>query len=62
MDEMLNDIGKEFETNWIEQQPPSEEVQRFYKLLEASDAKVHEGTDVIVLQAVTRLMAMKTKI
>jgi hypothetical protein len=36
-------------------------VKEFYKLLEASEAKVHEGTDVTVLQAVTRLMAMKSK-
>jgi hypothetical protein len=39
----------------------SEDVKEFYKLLEASEAKVHEGTDVTVLQAVTCLMAMKSK-
>jgi hypothetical protein len=36
-------------------------VREFYKLLEASEAKVHEGTSVSVLQVVTRLMAMKSK-
>jgi hypothetical protein len=36
-------------------------VKEFYKLLEASEAKVHEGTDVAVLQAVTRFMTMKSK-
>jgi hypothetical protein len=36
-------------------------VKEFYKLLEALEAKVHEGTDATVLQAVTRLMAMKSK-
>jgi hypothetical protein len=38
-----------------------EDVKEFYKLLEASKAKVHEGTDVTILQAVTCLMAMKSK-
>jgi hypothetical protein len=38
-----------------------ENVKEFYKLLEASEAKVHEGTDVNILQAVTCLMAMKSK-
>jgi hypothetical protein len=36
-------------------------VQNFYKLLAAADEKVHDGTDVTVLQAVTRLTAMKSK-
>jgi hypothetical protein len=36
-------------------------VKEFYKLLEATEAKVHEDTDVTILQAVTRLMAMKSK-
>ena len=61
MDEMLNDFGKEFATNWSEQHTPPEEVQKFYRLLEALYAKVHEDTDVTVLQAVTCLMTMKIK-
>jgi hypothetical protein len=36
-------------------------VQIFYRLLVAADEKVHNGTDVTVLQAVTRLMVMKSK-
>jgi hypothetical protein len=36
-------------------------VQNFYRLLTAVDEKVHDGTDVTVLQAVTRLMVMKSK-
>jgi hypothetical protein len=36
-------------------------VQNFYRLLAASDEKVHNGTDLIVLQAVTCLMGMKSK-
>jgi hypothetical protein len=60
MEDMLDDIWHEYptlETHW----PPPEEVQQFYKLLEASDAKVHEGTNMILLQVVTRLMVMKSK-
>jgi hypothetical protein len=60
MDEMLADIGRECEVGSGEQgQPPK--VQNFYSLLAATDEKVHDGTDVTVLQAVTRLMAMKSK-
>jgi hypothetical protein len=60
MDEMLADIGRKYEVESGEQgQPP--EVQNFYGLLAAVDKKVHDGTDVTVLQAVTRLMAMKSK-
>jgi hypothetical protein len=35
-------------------------VQNFYRLLATSYEKVHDGTDVTVLQAVTRLMTMKS--
>jgi hypothetical protein len=60
MDEMLADIGRENEVGSGEQgQLP--EVQNFYRLLAAVDEKVHDSTDVTVLQAVTRLMAMKSK-
>jgi hypothetical protein len=60
MDEMLADIGREYEVGSEEQgQPP--EVQNFYRLLAAVDEKVHDGTNVIVLQALTCLMAMKSK-
>jgi hypothetical protein len=60
MDEMLADIGKEYEVGSGEQgQPP--EVQNFYMLLAAEDEKVHDGTNVTVLHVVTHLMAMKSK-
>jgi hypothetical protein len=36
-------------------------VHNFYRLIAAADEKVHDGTDVIVLQAVTHLMTMKSK-
>jgi hypothetical protein len=36
-------------------------VKNFYRLLAASGEKVHDGTDLTILHAVTRLMAMKSK-
>jgi hypothetical protein len=36
-------------------------VHNFYYLITASEEKVHDGTNVTVLQAVTRLMAFKSK-
>jgi hypothetical protein len=36
-------------------------VQNFDRLLAASEEKVHDGTDVTVLQAVTHLMGFKSK-
>jgi hypothetical protein len=60
MDEMLADIGREYDVGFGEQgQPP--EVQNFYRLLAAVDEKDHDSTDVTVLQVVTHLMAMKSK-
>jgi hypothetical protein len=60
MDEMLADIGREYKVGSREQgQPPK--VQNFYTLLAAADETVHDGTNVTVLQAVTHLMAMKSK-
>jgi hypothetical protein len=36
-------------------------VQNFYRLLAASEEKVHDGTNVTVLQVVTHLMTFKSK-
>jgi hypothetical protein len=36
-------------------------VQNFYRFLAASEEKVHDGTEMTVLQAVTCLMGMKSK-
>jgi hypothetical protein len=45
MDEMVADIGREYDVRSGEQgQPP--EVQNFYRLLTATNEKVHDGTDV----------------
>jgi hypothetical protein len=60
MDDMLANIGREYEVGSREQ-GQSREVQNFYRLLAAADKKVHDGTDVTVLQAVTHLMVMKSK-
>jgi hypothetical protein len=56
----LEDIRNEYPELQNNQAFP-EDVREFYKILEASKAKVHEGTSVCVLQVVTRLMAMKSK-
>jgi hypothetical protein len=58
MDDMVANIGRGYD---LESADPPAEVHNFYKLLAASKEKVHDGTDVIVLQAVIRLMVFKTK-
>jgi hypothetical protein len=58
MDDMVADIGRGYD---LESKDPPPEVQNFYKLLVVSKEKVHDGTDVTVLQAVTHLMAFKLK-
>jgi hypothetical protein len=58
MDDMVADIGRGYD---LESEDPPLEVHNFYKLLATSEEKVHDATDVIVLQAVTHLMAFKSK-
>jgi hypothetical protein len=58
MDDMVADIERGYD---LEYKDPLPEVQNFYKLLAASEEKVHDGTDVTMLQAVTHLMAFKSK-
>jgi hypothetical protein len=60
MDDMIADIGMEYDLGSGDQHPPPE-VQNFYRHLAASEEKVHDGTALTILQAVTRLMAMKSK-
>jgi hypothetical protein len=60
MDDMIADIGMQYDLESGDQHPPSE-VHNFYWLLAASEEKVHDGTALTVLQAVTRLMVMKSK-
>jgi hypothetical protein len=60
MDDMIADIGMECDL-WSGDQHPPPEVQNFYRLLVASDEKVHDCTELTVLQAVTCFMRMKSK-
>jgi hypothetical protein len=60
MDDMIVDIDTEYDLGSEDQHPPPE-VYNFYRLLIASDETVHDGTDFTILQAVTCLMAMKSK-
>jgi hypothetical protein len=46
MDDMVVDIGRGYD---LESTDPPSEVQNFYRLLAASEEKVHDGTDVTVL-------------
>jgi hypothetical protein len=57
MDDMVADIKRGYD---LESEDPPLEVRNFYRLLTASEEKVHDGTDVTVLQAVTRLMGIKS--
>jgi hypothetical protein len=60
MDDMIADIDMEYDLGSRNQHPPPK-VQNFYRLLSALDEKVHVGTDLIILQVVTRLVVMKSK-
>jgi hypothetical protein len=58
MDDMVADIERGYH---LEAEDPLSEVQNFYRLLTASEEKVHDGTDMTMLQAVTCLMGFKSK-
>jgi hypothetical protein len=58
MDDMVAGIGM---GSNLESEDPPPEVQNVYRLLAASEEKVHDGTNVTVLQAMTRLMAFKSR-
>jgi hypothetical protein len=58
MVDMVADIGRGYD---LESADPSSKVQNFYRLLATSEEKVHDGTNVTVLQVVTCLMTMKSK-
>jgi hypothetical protein len=60
MHDMIADIGMDYDLGYGDQHPPLE-VQNFYRLIADSDEKVHGGTDLTVLRAFTRLMALKSK-
>jgi hypothetical protein len=48
MDDMIADIGMEYDLGSRDQHPPLE-VQNFYRLLAISEEKVHDGTALTVL-------------
>jgi hypothetical protein len=52
------DIGRGYD---LESEDPPSKVHNFYRLLAASEEKVHDGTNVTVLQVVTHLMTFKSK-
>jgi hypothetical protein len=56
MDEMYEDIQIE-----IPEDPPTAEVEAFFKLLKASEEPLHEHIEVALLSFITRLMTMKSK-
>jgi hypothetical protein len=60
MDDIIGNIGMEYDLGSGDQQPPPE-VWNLYRLLDASAKKVHDGTELTVLQGVTRLIEMKSK-
>jgi hypothetical protein len=59
MDDMIVDIGMEYDLGFGDQHPPPQ-VKNFYRFLVASDEKMRDGTDLTVLQAVTCLMGIKS--
>jgi hypothetical protein len=59
MDEMLKAIQQEFDLDT--EDPPTPEVEEFFRLLKASEEMLHEYTKVTVLAFVTWFMAIKSK-
>jgi hypothetical protein len=59
MDEMVEAIWPEFDLDT--EDPPTPDVEEFFRLLKASEEPLHEHMKVIVLAFVTRLMAIKSK-
>jgi hypothetical protein len=56
MDEMLQAIQAE-----VTEDPPTVEVEAFFKLLKASEEPLYEHTVVTLLALITRLMVIKSK-
>jgi hypothetical protein len=59
MDEMLNVVRPELETN--SEDPPTLGVQIFFDMLRASKELLHEHMTVSILTFVTRLTSIKSK-
>jgi hypothetical protein len=56
MDEMLEAIQSE-----VTEDPPTAEVEAFFKLLKASEDPLYEHTEVTLLDFITRMMVIKSK-
>jgi hypothetical protein len=56
MDEMFESIQAE-----VTEDPPTTEVEAYFKLLKASEESLHEHTEVTLLAFVTWLVAIKSK-
>jgi hypothetical protein len=56
MDEMFEAIQAE-----VTEDPPTAEVEAFFKLLKAFEDLLHEHTEVTILAFITRMMALKSK-
>jgi hypothetical protein len=56
MDKMLEAIQAE-----VTKDPPTAEVDAFFKLLKASEEPLHEHTEVTILAFITQLMVIKSK-
>jgi hypothetical protein len=56
MDEMLEAIQAA-----VTEDPPTVEVEVFFKLLKASEDLLHEHTEVTLLAFITRMMVIKSK-
>ncbi|WVZ81112.1 hypothetical protein U9M48_028528 [Paspalum notatum var. saurae] len=61
MDEMLNDLGMGVDRTSERQGQLPPEVEEFYRLLDASDERLHDYTQSTLLQTLTRLMSIKPK-
>jgi hypothetical protein len=59
MDEIFKAIQPEFDLNIKD--PPTPEVEEFFRLLKASKEPLHEHMKVTLLAFVTRLMAIMSK-
>jgi hypothetical protein len=56
MDEMLEVVQAK-----VIEDPPTTEVEVFFKFLKASEEPLHEHTDMTLLAFITRLMVIKSK-
>ncbi|WVZ97968.1 hypothetical protein U9M48_043463 [Paspalum notatum var. saurae] len=61
MDEMLNDLGMGVDRTSVRQGQLPPEVEELYRLLDASDERLHDYTQSTLLQTLTRLMSIKSK-